>query len=52
MESMPGTQTQSQNYSLPGFSVDVTFDGPQIAQQICAEITTTFIDLKCTGTNK
>ena len=46
MESMPGTQTQTQNYSLPGFSVDVTFDGPQIAQQICAEITTTFIDHK------
>ena len=49
LESMPGTQTQTQNYSLPGFSVDVTFDGPQIAQQICAELTTTFIEPRMHG---
>jgi polysaccharide chain length determinant protein (PEP-CTERM system associated) len=39
MDSMPGTQ----NHSLPGFYVDVTFDNPQTAQQICTEITSMFM---------
>jgi len=39
MDSMPGTQ----NHSLPGFYVDVTFNNPQIAQQICTEITSMFM---------
>jgi polysaccharide chain length determinant protein (PEP-CTERM system associated) len=39
MDSMPGTQ----NHSLPGFYVDVTFDNPQIAQQVCSEITSMFM---------
>jgi polysaccharide chain length determinant protein (PEP-CTERM system associated) len=39
MEPMPGTQ----NHSLPGFYVDVTFNNPQTAQQICMEITSMFM---------
>jgi uncharacterized protein involved in exopolysaccharide biosynthesis len=39
MDPMPGTQ----NHSLPGFYVDVTFDNPQIAQQVCSEITSMFM---------
>ena len=38
MDSMPGTGN-----SLPGFYVDVTFDNPQTAQQICTEITSMFM---------
>jgi protein tyrosine kinase modulator len=40
LESMPGTQ----NRTLPGFYVNVTFDNPQIAQQICSEITSMFME--------
>jgi polysaccharide chain length determinant protein (PEP-CTERM system associated) len=40
MEPMPGTQ----NHSLPGFYVEVTFNSPQMAQQICAEITSMFME--------
>jgi polysaccharide chain length determinant protein (PEP-CTERM system associated) len=43
MESMPGTQNP-QNHGLPGFHVNVTFDSPQIAQQICTEITSMFMN--------
>ena len=39
MEAMPGTQ----NHSLPGFYVNVTFNNPQTAQQICTEITSMFM---------
>ncbi len=39
MDSMPGTE----NRSLPGFYVDVTFDNPQTAQQVCTEITSMFM---------
>jgi polysaccharide chain length determinant protein (PEP-CTERM system associated) len=39
MDAMPGTQ----NHSLPGFYVDVTFDNPQTAQQVCTEITSMFM---------
>jgi len=35
MEPTPGTQSRQ----LPGFYVDVTFDDPLIAQQICTEVT-------------
>jgi polysaccharide chain length determinant protein (PEP-CTERM system associated) len=37
---MQGTQ----NRQLPGFYVNVTFDNPQIAQRICSEITTMFME--------
>jgi polysaccharide chain length determinant protein (PEP-CTERM system associated) len=40
MEATPGTQSKQ----LPGFYIDVTFDNPQIAQQICAEITSMFLE--------
>jgi polysaccharide chain length determinant protein (PEP-CTERM system associated) len=39
MDAMPGTT----NHSLPGFYVNVTFDNPQTAQQICTEITSMFM---------
>src|SRR5208337_4333388 len=35
MEATPGTQS----HQLPGFYVDVTFDNPRTAQQICTEST-------------
>jgi polysaccharide chain length determinant protein (PEP-CTERM system associated) len=38
--SMPGTENQS----LPGFYVNVTFDTPQLGQQICTEITSMFME--------
>src|SRR6267378_2333091 len=38
--SMPGTQNQS----LPGFYVSVTFNNPQLGQQICTEITSMFME--------
>ena len=40
MDPMPGTQ----NHSLPGFYVDVMFDNPLTAQQICTEITSMFME--------
>ena len=40
LEPTPGTQSRQ----LPGFYVDVTFDSPQIAQQICTEITSMFLE--------
>jgi polysaccharide chain length determinant protein (PEP-CTERM system associated) len=39
LEPMPGTQ----NRQLPGFYVNVTFDNPQLAQQICTEVTSMFL---------
>jgi protein tyrosine kinase modulator len=39
LEAMPGTQG-----SLPGFSVNVSFNNPQLAQQICTEITSMFME--------
>jgi polysaccharide chain length determinant protein (PEP-CTERM system associated) len=39
MDAMPGTG----NHSLPGFYVDVTYDNPYIAQQVCTEITSMFM---------
>jgi len=40
LEPTPGTQSRQ----LPGFYVDVAFDNPQIAQQICTEITSMFLE--------
>lgn len=39
LEPMPGTQ----NRQLPGFYVAVTVDNPQLAQQICTEVTSMFL---------
>jgi polysaccharide chain length determinant protein (PEP-CTERM system associated) len=44
MEPTPGTQSRE----LPGFYVDVTFDNPQLAQQICTEITSMFLEQNAT----
>src|ERR1700691_3088000 len=38
----PMADTRAQN--LPGFTITVIFDNPQIAQKICAMITSMFID--------
>jgi polysaccharide chain length determinant protein (PEP-CTERM system associated) len=40
MAPMPGTE----NRQLPGFYVKVTFPNPQIAQQICTEVTSMFME--------
>ena len=40
LEPTPGTQSRQ----LPGFYVNVTFDNPEIAQQICTEITSMFLE--------
>jgi polysaccharide chain length determinant protein (PEP-CTERM system associated) len=40
LEPTPGTQSRQ----LPGFYVNVTFDRPQMAQQICTEITSMFLE--------
>ena len=40
LEAMPGIQYAN----LPGFSVNVTFNNPQLAQQICTEITSMFME--------
>jgi uncharacterized protein involved in exopolysaccharide biosynthesis len=38
----PMTETRAQN--LPGFTISVVFDNPQLAQRICSMITSMFID--------
>lgn len=40
LEAMPGIQYAN----LPGFSVSVTFGEPQMAQQICTELTSMFME--------
>ena len=40
MEPMTGTE----NRQLPGFYVNVDFDNPHVAQQICTEITSMFLE--------
>ena len=40
LEPMPGAQDRT----IPGFSVQVTFDNPQSAREICAEITSMFME--------
>jgi polysaccharide chain length determinant protein (PEP-CTERM system associated) len=39
VESMQGTNTRQ----LPGFYITATFDSPQLAQQVCTEITSMFL---------
>jgi len=38
----------SANREPPGFNINVTFDNPQLAQQICSEITSMFIEQSAT----
>jgi polysaccharide chain length determinant protein (PEP-CTERM system associated) len=40
VEPTPGTQSRQ----LPGFYVNVTYDNPQLAQQICTEVTSMFLE--------
>ena len=40
----PDTMLGVQNRQLPGFYINVTFDNPEIAQRICSEITTKFME--------
>lgn len=40
LEAMPGTQDRS----LPGFEVNVTFSNPQLAQEICTDVTSMFLE--------
>jgi len=40
LEPMPGTQGRG----IPSFSVQVTFDNPQSAQELCTEIASMFIE--------
>jgi polysaccharide chain length determinant protein (PEP-CTERM system associated) len=37
------------NHEPPGFNVSVTFDNPQLAQQICQEITSMFMEQNATA---
>lgn len=48
LEPMQGTQ----NRQLPGFHVNVTFDNPQVAQRICSEITTMFMEQNSNNINQ
>src|SRR6267154_2068836 len=45
IQPMPG----SINHDPPGFNVSVTFDNPQLAQQICQEITSMFMEQNATA---
>jgi polysaccharide chain length determinant protein (PEP-CTERM system associated) len=47
LEPMQGTQ----NRQLPGFRVNVTYDNPQVAQRVCSEITTMFMEQNSTSIN-
>lgn len=40
----PDTTLGGQNKQLPGFYINVTFDNPEIAQRICSEVTTKFLE--------
>ena len=40
LEAMPGTQ----EHHMPGFQISVVFNNPQMAQRICSEITTMFME--------
>ncbi len=46
----------SSDHEPPGFNVSVTFDNPQLAQQICQEITSAFMEqnstIRITNSNK
>lgn len=47
LEAMPGVQYAN----LPGFSVSVSFNDPQLAQQICTEVTSMFMEQDARDTN-
>jgi len=38
----------SNNHEAPGFNVSVTFDNPQVAQQICQEVSSMFMEQNAT----
>lgn len=40
----PDNMLGGQSRQLPGFYINVTFDNPEIAQRICSEITTKFME--------
>jgi len=40
----PETMLGVQSRQLPGFYINVTFDNPEVAQRICSEITTKFME--------
>ena len=40
----PDTSLGVQSRQLPGFYINITFDNPQIAQRVCSEITTKFME--------
>ena len=40
LEAMPGTQ----EHHMPGFQISVVFNNPELAQRICSEITTMFME--------
>ena len=42
VRTMPGTR--SENAALPGFMISFTADSPRLAQQVCAEITSMFME--------
>ena len=45
LDPMAGTNAaKTQQTTFPGFTVGVTYDDPQIAQRICSEITTMFME--------
>lgn len=48
LEAMPGTQDRT----LPGFYINVSFDDPTLAQQICAEVTSMFLSQNALATTK
>jgi polysaccharide chain length determinant protein (PEP-CTERM system associated) len=48
LEAMQGTS----NRQFPGFHVNVTADNPQVAQRICTEITTMFMEANSSEINK
>ena len=48
IDTMQGTA----NRQLPGFHINVTADNPQVAQRICTEITTMFMEQNSSETSK
>ncbi len=48
LEAMKGTEDRT----LPGFYINVSFNDPQLAQQICAEVTSMFLSQNALATTK
>ena len=48
LEAMRGTEDRT----LPGFYINVSFNDPQLAQQICAEVTSMFLSQNALATTK